>query len=270
MATLSELISRIQGNVIDLTQEVLGRTTEKIIEAQRRAEDRHYFRIMEAEISVATVNQQRQLALTPSDWVDYRARPYYIDGLGGVTQMDWLHTEDEKTLLYSTPNPLAAADPNVQLNDQGSPRHIWWHTRAGADVLDVYPLPDTNNTKGPYDATGNYTVVVPYWQRELELGTTILVGGFPVQVTTNWFTDNAEYYLEWYATAELLLINRDFELAGAYSAKAEQELLRIVRDDKKKRIGREATLRPRTGALSPAGSRQKRRGGARRGFTRNL
>lgn len=51
--------------------------------------------------------------------------------------------------------------------------------------------------------------------------------------TANWFTNAAPRFLEWYAAAVALELEEDFEKAAVYARKAEAELKRLIRLDRK-------------------------------------
>lgn len=222
MATIAEIKTRVRNSVIDLPTATDDRIVEWIQRAQEVAEDSYAWKVMEAEHVFTTAEDVRQLGLK-SALTRYQRRdgkPWWIDGLGGTHPIDWIDTKDEIARQFSAQDPT----------QKNAPRRI--HERDDTPSFDVYPLPDANNPVGTVYSDGNYRVVIPYLSRQ-----PILVPG---SVDTNWFSENAAYFLELRAFFEALMHNRETGQATTELARANAELIRV------KRRAKEAVLAGRT------------------------
>lgn len=223
MADRDTIQADVEGRIIDLNTEVQARIVEWIQRAQTIGEEKHGFLAMEAEVSFTTVTSQRSLGTAPSDWLRHRDRPWFVDGRGGRHPMEWLVSDHDESALYSD-----------EPTEVGKPKHV----RELASSFEVFPLPDGLAVSGSVYSDGQYRVHLPYYKT---------VGALDSGGASNFWTTDGRYYLEHYAAAQALHYNRDREESIAEFALAEAELQRLIRRDKRDRLPRNVTLRPRGG-----------------------
>lgn len=221
MSTLAEIRARVLSIVIDQTAAVLAAVDDEIRSAQRRAEDRHGFWVMETGVNYTTTEDDVNLGSKPSLYARRMDQPFAFDGLGGVWPLEMVSTVIETVKSFDL-SPLTKGRPQL--------------IEEKTDEFLVYPKPDNLAPAGPLFSDGNYRIRVPYYKREATLS---------ADLDTNWFSENAADYLTWRAAQELLDLNRDNAEMLKYTAKAEGELRRLIRDDKKARFAKDFVLRPR-------------------------
>lgn len=183
MATLSQLRVRITELVYDAPAYVTSTIVDRWINrAIRKLQERRNYRVMRASLAANTTLATRVLVARPADWKEPRQdRPYYRRQLGDVVFMDWAASEEDvrKEFTYN------------EAADKGAPRWLWAALPSditGAQNIEVYPFPDGQSdwTAAP---VGEYRVEVPYWKYLPDLAGE---GG------TNWFSANAEDYIEFF------------------------------------------------------------------------
>lgn len=216
MATLrSALETRVQKIVVDNDTDVVARVVPELKKAQRDLEEIAYnFLIQEEEVagSPDVAAAASLVEAVPTDWLEPRGVSNRLVGGTGEDQNDlvtmptltWLEWDEE---LFREQTAAAA-----NLTAQGPPK---WITIIGTDIH-VFPYADVA-----------YTLRIPYWKRLLKLDN---VGD------SNWWTDNAEDYLVFRASARTLLFNRDHEESLRYEAFAQAERKSLVRTDKRARF----------------------------------
>lgn len=217
---LSTLRTRAKELILDIPSELTDAMVDTWIQdAQAELEDEHRFFQMQASVTKTTTVATRALGTKPSDFLDVRERPYFYDGAGADSPIDWLQSTEEVPKIYS---------PHDTTED-GPPRHVV-ETESG---FDVYPLPDGLAPDGSLSSDGEYRVVIPYWKR---------LASLTADDSTNWFSENAAKYLFWYAAAEGNFFNQNGEQALTYKSKAESEKKRLIRADKRRRIPKNIVL----------------------------
>ena len=94
------------------------------------------------------------------------------------------------------------------------------------------PLPDTNSQW----TNGHYRVVVPYWK---------FLADLTANGDTNWFTRYAHRYLIAKGASDASGLNWDDERKVQWLVEAEAEHQKLIKFDKRSRLGRSTTLVPR-------------------------
>lgn len=224
MPTFAALKTRVENYLLDLPSETQALVGEWINKALREGEERHNFRHMEAEAAFTTVTGQRSLGTKPSDWKEARTAPWLLFNDGESREIAWAASASDMVRTY------AVGDAE----DEGRPEFVL-ETAAG---FEVYPFPD-GQADYPDD---EYRVNIPYWARTADLA---------ADADTNWWTDEASWYLTYAAVAEGMIFNREEERAQTYILKAENELQREIRLDKRSRLPRRLTLTPRADVYAP-------------------
>lgn len=170
-------------------------------DAHRELQDLHNFKCSEAVATKTTTLNTASIGTIPSDFKDYRGRPWHTDDLGVNRHLlSVTHSEEEVRRQYNSDTNRDTGEPKLLLHKAPTTpgdaisSHIW----------EVYPIPDglaqTSN--------GEYTIKIPYWAYL----------AFPS--TSDWFTLNADEYLVAKATAEAFLLNWDEARYAAWLAKA--------------------------------------------------
>jgi hypothetical protein len=187
-------------------------------------QDLHNFKVMEAETGqTETASGSHTLLAVPDNFKEFRGKPYEV--LSDGTTRDLLVGSSREAILDVY--PLADA------NDIGEPGAILDAEPTDADGardFEVYPFPDTASDW----SNGNYRIVIPYWRY-----LAVLSGN----TDTNWFTNNAEEYIIFKATAEAFYLDWDEQRASVWETKAAGQFQRILTIDKRARLGGLRTLR---------------------------
>jgi len=271
------LVTRIQGLVLDTPAFLVGDIPNYISAAQLRMEDEATIRGMRGLAGPYTTTQNvRTLVAIPSqvfagpwwnpnnlpyskpaNWLRLREAPYWYDGLGKVTWISWINTEEERDHRWNYLDPTETGSP-VQLFDQDT-------------SFEVYPLPDQNcvvgtaplaDGSGPI-TDGNYRIMIPYWARLQPLGP---ANETPVVTTlTNFWTVNAWDYLAWYAVAEGFQLLQS-PMAAEWMGKAVAEKRRLLRKWSIDKLPDSFQMGYRTGGRAPYGSGNQSGGGWGQGF----
>lgn len=186
MATLADLRGRITEQVYDAPGFVTSGTgvlDRWINEAVKKLQEKRNYRVMAATLEANTTVDTRVLVARPDGWKEARAdRPYVHRMLGDVTWLRWAGGEEDVRKEFTLD----------EATDRGPPR--WLRETPPVDELgnvniEVYPFPDGQSdwTSAP---AGEYRVVIPYWRYLTVLS--------DAGVQENWFTRNAEEYIEFY------------------------------------------------------------------------
>lgn len=229
MVDFSTIQTRVNNRVIDLPKTVQVEIPDLINRAIRKAQEKHNFRIMEAEEPQTTGTEVRLLGDVPSDWKEKRARPYLRigqDGELGTDIIDWSSSKEDMLKRFQLDDTTNSGRPIfIQLANAGTTFHVW-------------PFPDGNSQ---WD-NGLYRVVLPYWKFFKSLG----------GANTNWFTDNMEDYIVNQATAEAMMLNWDAENAAKWFLLASDEFRRGVRLDKLSQIEKDISIAIKSGGAGLA------------------
>jgi hypothetical protein len=204
--------TEVQSWLLDMPAGASSRIQGWVNEAIRDATDRYNFRCMQDEELPITVNQQRELFTKPSNWKEHRGEPYIFHQDGTTTPISWAQSEAQMVRTYAIQLP---DEGNTTPADEGEPRYLL----ERETTVDVFPLPDD---EADWD-NGNWRLAVPYWKHMTAMS---------ADADTNWFTQNAEYYVIWKALAIGFAWNRDEERAALYETKAERQFQRAKNQDK--------------------------------------
>lgn len=205
----SEIKTEVESWLLDLPSGASTRVQGWVNEAVKAACKRKNFRFMEAEHSVTTTDQTRKLDDKPSDWKEARGEPYLVNQDGSTTVIQWAPSESDMVRTFGYQAPAEGNDAEI---DEGEPRYILETTSE----LHVYPFPDDESL---WD-NGLYRVRAPYWK---------FLAALSADGDTNEFTDNAEYYLIYFAAAKGFAWNRDEERAANFFQLAEREYQQFLR-----------------------------------------
>lgn len=222
--TFLEIQTAVQTRLIDLPTAVLDAIPSLINEAVKAAEQRHNFKTMEARADFVTVVDARAMTGTfPTDFKEYRGRPWYQEELGSIRLMHYAPDENSALMKYDA-------------SDVGEPKLLL----PAPDALTVFPLPD-----GTSDYTdGEYRVRVPYWK---------YVAALAADGDTNWFTQNAEFYLINQATSDGFSIDWDEGRAKYWQGLADTKYAQMILKDKYEWLSTTDTLALNSGANGPYG-----------------
>jgi hypothetical protein len=224
MATFLELKTLVQGNVIDLPSTVSGNVGTYINRALTTLQNLHKFKVMEALSgpTLTTVSTRELLAAVPTGFQEARGDPYHITNTGVVRPMKWAPGRAEALSAFNVGD--ADIGPPQVLVD-GDP------TEAGARNVEVYPFPD-----GYSDwSGGEYRIYIPFWR---------YVTALSADGDTNWFTANAEEWLEFKATSQAFWANWDETRATLWERRAADKMREVINRDKMYRIGGLEVLAP--------------------------
>lgn len=214
-----ELQDAVKTNIIDLPTPVLEAVPTLVKRAHRYLQTRHNFFVMKTSKVQATSIGTRTLVAVPSDWKRPRKRPFWTDG--GLARWMTFGQDSEVPGIYTD-------------TDTGSPSFI---VDNGIN-LEVWPLPD-----GLSQATGGeYTITVPYFKYYPLLS---------AAGDTDWFTENAEEYIEYAATAAGFAMDWDEAHSTYWDGRAKEKFTECVNADKERWLGALDTFAPNLGAYGP-------------------
>lgn len=221
-----ELKTEVLTHVIDTPTSVQTLVPNMVKRAVRKLQQKHNFKVMEAEISFITTPLNRTLGDRPTDWKQARGNPYIIEFNGRLVDMSWLASRSDAQFRWGT---------NSQF-DYGRPQGLFEDDLP--QVFTVYPFPDALS-----DYTdGNYRVTVPYWKY---LGNLIADGD------SNWFTDNADEWIVYQAVSDAFYTNEDEQRAQVWAQRAKTQYADVLLLDKDRRLAETQTLVPHIGARRP-------------------
>lgn len=211
MATFIQIQARVQKWLRDLPADTVAEIPALINEAQRELQRPHNFRIMEASVQFTTVTAANTLG-TIADFKSPRQRPYWTDNDGTKHPMQWQASLDQLIQHYNDA-------------DTGQPRFVFWTSLDNSDVTTVEVHPKSDSLSQWADL--EYRVTVPYWK---------WLPALVADSDTNWFTINADKYLRLHATGWATLLNIDEGRGGVYLKAADNELQRLISNDKMARV----------------------------------
>lgn len=206
MATFAQLKTRVKDYLIDVPTKTDALVGDWINRAITKAEERFNFQHMMASQEFTTVEDTRVLSSSlPTRWKSLRDMPFFTedDSFQATQEIGHATSEGDMRRQYA------------ELDD-GSPDFLLFS--EADDEIQVWPLPDGESDHDD----GEYRITVPYWRKTAALAN---------DGDTNWFTDNAEWYVTFFAAAEGFLFNRD-EQAAVFFERANAELAQLVRTNK--------------------------------------
>ena len=223
MGTLATITTRVQTRIIDTPTAIQDEVTGLINAAMHKLQTKHNFKVMETLLAASTTVDTRVLTTLPSDFKEWRGKPYYVRDEGDRQRMVWAAARGDLTSYIdedddSFPMVLLVSEP----------------TDTGAANIEVWPLPDGNSD---YD-DGEYRIKMPYYR---------YLPALAADGDTNWFTVNAEDWLVNQAVAEGFFLDWDEERATVWAQRAQLELSEVIGRDKKYRLSTVETLVPHQG-----------------------
>lgn len=222
MASYSDIQTKVQRRVIDLPTAVTAEVPDLVNWALLEIQRQHNFNIMRADVTYTTVAATRDLGDLPTDFKQFRGLPFYTNNDGSTSNMALANSLADVHLSYddATEGPPSVLMPQAP------------ETESGTTPLHVWPLPDDLSDY----SDGEYRITVPYWKYLTALSSAS---------QSNWFTNNAEMYLVFRATAEAFDINHDDANFAKYVTKANAEFAKVMRADKLQSLLGVDTLVPR-------------------------
>lgn len=212
-STFLQIRTRVQENVIDLPTAVLNRIPLLVNQAQRQLQIDHNFKVMEALFEPSTTIATRRLGGVPTDFKEYRGTPWFLKNDGSISQMIQANKRED---IWKSIDEADTNFPMVIL------QAVENDTQGNGDFW-VYPLPDGNS-----DYTdGEYRVKVPYWA---------FLADFVNDGDTNWFSNKADLFLEYRATARAFALDWDVQNQGKWETMAAVEKKDIIKRDKLLRL----------------------------------
>lgn len=239
------LQTEVRTNIIDLPTAVTNLVPSFINRAMKELQNKHNFKVMETGTGIlSTVENTRLLAVVPDNFKEYRGKPIEISAMGGVRELGIAADFQSATLDFGS----ELGGEAVLATLTGRPEVIFRQepsSDAGGTSFHVYPLPDGNSLY----ANGEYRIAIPFWKYVIPLA---------ANESFNWFTNNAEEWLIFQATAHGFFADWDEERAAGWIQRAALKLQEVVALDKRLRVSAVDTLIPHADVLGPrnAGWRQ--------------
>lgn len=222
MATYLELQTRVKERVIDLPPTVTNRVPLLVNQAIRSMQRAYNFRAM--EVSQSMVTTEGSLTPTPNTislFKEYRDKgPYLLSHL--TKGRRYVTTSQPNADLALLSNPDIPETPQFLINSVD---------QAGVTTFTVAPYPDALSD---WD-DGNYRIVVPAYVYTPDL----LNNG-----DTNWFTLNADDYIESKAASMAFGLNWDYNSMALLAQDAANIQKEVVKADKMNRLSSVDTFVP--------------------------
>lgn len=221
MTTFLELRTDVQVLVIDLPPAVLAAVPRLVNEAIRSMQRGYNFRAMEVVTPFTTATGVLQLG-TIANFKEYRDKgPYilrqYTRGRKLLTAID---SDVDQAVLASTSLPQP---PEFVINTVNQSTGAW--------TFSIAPYPDINSDW----PDGNYRIVIPSYNY-----TAPLVN----DGDSNWFTNNANDFIVYKATAEAFGRDWDYDSMALWLQRADEKLKEIKKADKTNRLSSVDALVP--------------------------
>ena len=231
--TFLELKTSVKRYIIDNAVSVDAEIDDVVNEALRAIYDRQNFKVYERKTSLMeTTNITRKLADVPSDFKQPRGRPYIVDNLGNIKKLWWAPSEEEMEKKFTESDTTT---------DKGQPEFILIYSKPAATSapyfeFHLFPFPDQTSDY----ANGNWRIICPYW-------------AYPPVLTadgdTNFILNEYPLAIRFQCIAQLFWLLWDQENAATWEVKADTEIKKAKRADKKKQFasGQDRVLRIRGG-----------------------
>ncbi len=232
MSTISVIRNNIVNRVIDLPDPVRFQVPTLIYKAIRDLQEGHNFKVMETNTaSLSTTAGSHVLAAVPTDMKEQRGRPFLVRNDGSTRDLGMAPSLASVLDIYPFADASDVGEPKLLLDPVGDD--------DGVRSWQVYPYPDGNSDW----SDGEYRIVFPYWRYlpELEFGVT----------EENWFTSNAPWFITFQATAEAFDMDWDEERGQFWAARAQTEMAKVLKSDKRARLGTVRTLAVHTDVYAP-------------------
>jgi hypothetical protein len=222
LGTFLEIKDRVEGAIIDLPTHVETSIPRLVNFAYRDLQRKHNFWIMRATQAYTTVLETRSLGSTPTDFKEFRDKPYFL-----------MDDDGRVKTIETSPHALSSYGA-IMDDDTGFPMLIQRSDPTaitGTSNMLVFPLPD-----GLSDySDGEYRVTVPYWKYLPEL---------TVDGDTNWLTEEGEEYIFYRAVAQGFGLDWDEVHEAVWLQKAALELQELIKADRRQKLSGVDTLVP--------------------------
>lgn len=258
--TFAQIKARVEANILLVPVDTSNRILGWVQECQRKLEDAHKFRQMRSFYTGDSTNTDgdtnagltffaltSNIASTDKKEIlgaDFTQDPYFIVGdTGKHVRIEWLQTHRQRQAFY--PHPDTASGTLV--HDIGPPRFVQLgHLDEASGItintspndgsqIRVFPASDSLNPIGTESALGEYKVRFHLWRRITPL----------TSADANFFTEQCEYALEYYATWRASLHNGDLEKAATFRPMWLTEKRECIRRDVREQMSTGLTIRPR-------------------------
>lgn len=231
MPTYSGLQQEVAASIIDTPTAVQSLIPTYINRALRDLQIAHNFKIMEAITDVTvTAEATRVLMATPSDFKEFRGRPYQITHDGRISHLGYATSRADVAKWFGTDEGGEAEDsyidgpPSIILRSEPT-------DTAGATNLEIWPLSDGASQY----SDGEYRIRCPYWK---------FLPVLSAAGDTNWFTNNADQFLVEQAASYGFFQDHDEERATIWAQRASASKREVIRRSKYEKLGGNETLLP--------------------------
>lgn len=235
MATFGELKTEVLTNLIDTPDAVQTYVGSYVNRAIRKLQTKHNFKAMETSATYTSVEGVRYIGYRSSRWKQARKSPFLTDNYGRTRQLYW-SDEIEAKARYGTSTTYDYGAPRLIVENEVG------HGIEGDDgifsTFDLYPYSDGLSD---YD-DGEYRITIPYWNYLTVLGS---------DDETNWFSENAEQWIVYQATADGFYTNEDEGRAQMWEKRAGREYGDVLMADKDRTLATVETMVPHIGAMRP-------------------
>lgn len=222
MPDFSALKTRVKDYLIDVPTKTNALVGDWINLAVREAEERFNFKHMKSITTLTTTEGTSNL----SNPIIARFKSFKEPAFSILD--DEFNTMRELGMMVSSSDVFR----RFGSDETGAPEYISFEHNP--DRIVVYPIPDGESDY----SDGEYRIFIEFWRYSAPLVN---------NSDTNWFTDNAEWYVTFRAVAEGMLFNRDHGEAEIYFGRANAELLKHVRTNKQTQHRLPRQVVPRTG-----------------------
>jgi hypothetical protein len=209
--TFAQIKARVVRLVLEDGADVTAEIPQYVRDAQAEIEDDRTLKVLEADFETTLASGASTLT-KPSDWNSIRLEPYLVEADFTSTKLSMI---TEKFVIA-----------NLSTTDTGAPKY--WREISDTQFR-LYPIADA---LGPW--SDDYKVKLPYWKR---------LDTLTADADTNWFCDNAENYLIWFAAALGMELNDDPRFIPFF-ARAKREKARIEAAEARGRMPTGWTLKP--------------------------
>jgi hypothetical protein len=230
----SELQTRVTRRVIDLPAAVTAEVPQLINIALTKLQEKHNFRVMEAELAAYTLVRTHTLLqsvggpaiIIPTapaiNFKEWRGEPWYLRYQDGSPRfMSWAPSREAIWGMFTQGGAVTT--------DQSFPQIIL--EEPSSDIynsrnLSVYPLPD-----GASDyPDGEYRITIPFYQ---------YLPALDLSGDHNWLTDqpSGEEFIVAWAAGKAFSLNWDFQKYALLTQEAETHYKDVVTADKRYRLG---------------------------------
>lgn len=178
--TYAELREEVLANLIDTPTYIQNAAGTLVNRAIRDLQRKRSFYVMQTVVTQTTTFETRIMDAVPTDFKMFNGKPYYVEELGRTIWVAVAPSRSAAEAAFGTEPDTDYGRPQVILRSEPDD--------LGASNFEVFPFPDGNSDY----ADGEYRIRIPYFRY------------FPLlsaEADTNWFTENAEEWIIFRATA---------------------------------------------------------------------